>query len=284
MGKRGMCACDADAGRFCPRPAGAGRGQPVSGYGVSRAAWKKRRGRHRAGLLALAGIPCVGCGVLASALCMDKDAAHRLARAAGVEVPPCAVLHAPPRPEVLAACTHGLRYPLFVKPACAGSSFGVTRVETPDALPAAVAEAFRHDGKVLVEQAVPGFEVGCAVLGAGEALTVGEVDEIELAHGFFDYTEKYTLETARIHMPARLSLAERDRVREAAKTVYRALCCTGFARVDLFYTPDGRIVFNEVNTIPGFTEHSRFPGMMRGAGVEFGPLVERLLEQAVADV
>ena len=234
------------------------------------------------GLLALAGIPCVGCGVLASALCMDKDAAHRLARAAGVEVPPCAVLHAPPRPEVLAACTHGLRYPLFVKPACAGSSFGVTRVETPDALPAAVAEAFRHDGKVLVEQAVPGFEVGCAVLGAGEALTVGEVDEIELAHGFFDYTEKYTLETARIHMPARLSLAERDRVREAAKTVYRALCCTGFARVDLFYTPDGRIVFNEVNTIPGFTEHSRFPGMMRGAGVEFGPLVERLLEQAVA--
>ena len=127
-------------------------------------------------------------------------------------------------------------------------------------------------------------EVGCAVLGAGEALTVGEVDEIELAHGFFDYTEKYTLETARIHMPARLSLAERDRVREAAKTVYRALCCTGFARVDLFYTPDGRIVFNEVNTIPGFTEHSRFPGMMRGAGVEFGPLVERLLEQAVADV
>ena len=197
---------------------------------------------------------------------------------------PCAVLHAPPRPEVLAACTHGLRYPLFVKPACAGSSFGVTRVETPDALPAAVAEAFRHDGKVLVEQAVPGFEVGCAVLGAGEALTVGEVDEIELAHGFFDYTEKYTLETARIHMPARLSLAERDRVREAAKTVYRALCCTGFARVDLFYTPDGRIVFNEVNTIPGFTEHSRFPGMMRGAGVEFGPLVERLLEQAVVDV
>ena len=236
------------------------------------------------GLLALAGIPCVGCGVLASALCMDKDAAHRLARAAGVEVPPCAVLHTPPRPEVLEACTHGLQYPLFVKPACAGSSFGVTCVETPDALPAAVAEAFRHDGKVLAEQAVPGFEVGCAVLGAGEALTVGEVDEIELTHGFFDYTEKYTLETARIHMPARLPLAERDRVREAAKTVYRALCCTGFARVDLFYTPDGRIVFNEVNTIPGFTEHSRFPGMMRGAGLAFGPLVERLLEQAVAGV
>ena len=177
-----------------------------------------------------------------------------------------------------------LGYPLFVKPVRAGSSFGVSQAAGPEQLAAAVKTAFAHDREILLEEAVPGFEVGCAVLGAGEALTVGEVDEIELAHGFFDYTEKYTLETARIHMPARLSLAERDRVREAAKTVYRALCCTGFARVDLFYTPDGRIVFNEVNTIPGFTEHSRFPGMMRGAGVEFGPLVERLLEQAVADV
>ena len=247
------------------------------------------------GLLEMMDVPYVGCGVLASAACMDKHYTKVLLAAAGIPVAPgitvdargfdAASRFAADADGLLARVEEaGLAYPLFVKPACAGSSFGVTRVETPDALPAAVAEAFRHDGKVLVEQAVPGFEVGCAVLGAGEALTVGEVDEIELAHGFFDYTEKYTLETARIHMPARLSLAERDRVREAAKTVYRALCCTGFARVDLFYTPDGRIVFNEVNTIPGFTEHSRFPGMMRGAGVEFGPLVERLLEQAVADV
>lgn len=233
------------------------------------------------GLLALAGIPCVGCGVLASAVCMDKDAAHRLAGAAGVETPPCAVLQAPPRPGALEAAVRGLAYPLFVKPANAGSSFGVTRVETPDALPEAVARAFAHDGKVLVEQAVPGFEVGCAILGTGDALTVGEVDEIELARGFFDYTEKYTLETARIHMPARLPKEQRARVRETAQTVYRALGCTGFARVDLFYTPAGRIVFNEVNTIPGFTAHSRFPAMMRGVGLEFDALVARLLEQAV---
>lgn len=239
------------------------------------------------GLLQLAGIPCVGCGVLASAVCMDKDAAHRLAHAAGVEVPPCAVLERSERagadasPETLAARAKGLCFPLFVKPARAGSSLGVTRVEAPEALPAAVAAAFRHDDKVLLEQAVPGFEVGCAILGAGAALTAGEVDEIELARGFFDYNEKYTLETARIHMPARLPNAERARVRTAAKAVYRALGCTGFARVDLFYTPEGRIVFNEVNTIPGFTAHSRFPGMMRGAGVEFGALVARLIEGAV---
>lgn len=278
------------------------------------------------GLLKLAEIPCVGCGVLASAVCMDKDVAHRLAKAAGVEVPPCAVLRAeelcaagalaaaqpgqnaerqnpavPPKQnalrqtaaaqpgqdalrQYLAARTKQLCYPLFVKPARAGSSFGITRVEAADELAAAVAAALMHDDKVLVEQGVPGFEVGCAVLGAGESLTVGEVDEIELARGFFDYTEKYTLETARIHMPARLPAAERERIRAAAKTVYRALECTGFARVDLFYVPgahEGKIVFNEVNTIPGFTGHSRFPSMMRGAGVAFDALVARLIEGQV---
>ena len=232
------------------------------------------------GLLALAGIPCVGCGVLASALCMDKDAAHRLARAAGVEVPPCVVLHAPPRPEVLAACTHGLRYPLFVKPACAGSSFGVTRVETPDALPAAVAEAFRHDGKVLVEQAVPGFEVGCAVLG-NDVLTVGAVDEIELQSGFFDYTEKYTLKTAQIHVPARIRPEQSAQIQETARTVYRALGCRGFARVDLFLDAQGRIVFNEVNTIPGFTAHSRYPSMMKAAGLSLQEILTAVIELAV---
>lgn len=245
------------------------------------------------GILELAGIPCIGCGVLASAVCMDKDIAHRLAQAAGADVPPCVVLDAGEMEalseagaiqEALAARTQSLRYPLFVKPARAGSSFGITRVETPEKLSEAVSAALLHDDKILIEQGVPGFEVGCAILGAGgtgAGLMAGEVDEIELAHGFFDYTEKYTLETARIHMPARLPLAERERIRAAAKTVYRALGCTGFARVDLFYTPEGGIVFNEVNTIPGFTEHSRFPGMMRGAGLAFDALVERLIEGTV---
>ncbi len=235
------------------------------------------------GLLALAQISCVGCGVLPSALCMDKDAAHRLAQAAGVAVPLSVALSQPPSAEQLAGISARVGFPLFVKPARAGSSFGVTRVETPDALPRAVDLALRHDEKLLIEEAVPGFEVGCAIIGANDALTAGEVDEIELARGFFDYTEKYTLQTARIHMPARLPDSERARVREAAKTVYRALCCEGFARVDLFYTPDGRIVFNEVNTIPGFTAHSRFPGMMRGAGVGFNELVARLVEGTVRE-
>ena len=138
-----------------------------------------------------------------------------------------------------------------------------------------------HDSEVIAEEAIEGFEVGCAILeDASGGLLAGRVDEVELAGGFFDYTEKYTLETAKIHMPARISPEDEARILAAAKTVYRALGCSGFARVDLFFTPAGRIVFNEVNTIPGFTAHSRYPSMMRGAGLSFETVLERLLEAA----
>ena len=141
------------------------------------------------GLLELAGIPFAGCGTLSSALCMDKDKAHKLAALAGVEVPRSAAFS---RRSTFAAIQNAaqlLGWPLFVKPVCAGSSFGITRVEQPQQLAAAVEAAFRHDSQVLLEEAVPGFEVGCAVMGNGE-LFVGEVDEIELSGGFFDYEEK----------------------------------------------------------------------------------------------
>lgn len=233
------------------------------------------------GLLELAGVPIVGCGCLASALCMDKHRAHLLAAAAGVEVPQGAVFGPRAPLAEIRQAAQGLGWPVFVKPVRAGSSFGVARVEGPQQLEAAVQNAFLHDDEVLVEQAVPGFEVGCAVLGNAQ-LTVGQVDEIELAPGgaggFFDYEEKYTLKTARIHCPARIPAQGTARVQAAARRVYRALGCQGFARVDLFYTPQGRVVFNEVNTIPGFTAHSRYPTMMQGIGLGFGPLVSRLVE------
>ena len=227
------------------------------------------------GLLELAGIPLVGCGTLASALCMDKDRAHKLVSLAGIAVPKSVVLE-----ENTAAArqtvSDTLAFPVFVKPVRAGSSFGVTRVETRDALDAAVDAAFRYDSAVIVEEAVPGFEVGCAVLGTDE-LTVGRADEIELSGGFFDYEEKYTLKTSRIHMPARVDAETERRIQEAAKTVYRALGCSGFARVDLFLTPSGELVFNEVNTIPGLTAHSRYPNMMKGIGLSFSEMIGRLL-------
>ena len=129
---------------------------------------------------------------------------------------------------------------------------------------------------MIVEEAVPGFEVGCAVLGT-DTLTVGRTDEIELSGGFFDFEEKYTLKTSRIHMPARVDAATERRIQKAAKTIYRALGCSGFARVDLFLTPSGELVFNEVNTIPGLTAHSRFPNMMKGIGLSFPQMIDRLL-------
>ena len=183
------------------------------------------------------------------------------------------------RGEVAGAAAR-LGVPLFVKPVRAGSSFGITRVERPEELLGAVEEAFRHDREVLLEEAVPGFEVGCAVLGS-QALVVGEVDEIELSRGFFNFEEKYTLKTSAIHCPARITPELAQGVKEAAKTVYRALDCRGFARVDFFLTPAGEIVFNEVNTIPGFTSHSRYPTMMQRIGVDFTALVSRVIELGV---
>ena len=168
-----------------------------------------------------------------------------------------------------------LSFPLFVKPLRAGSSFGITKVADESALDSAIALALSHDSKAIVEEAVEGFEVGCAVLGR-EELIVGRVDEIELSEGFFDFTEKYTLKSSRIHMPARIDADTEKRIQEAAKTIYRALGCEGFARVDMFLTPDKEIVFNEVNTIPGFTAHSRYPSMMKGIGLSFAEMLDKL--------
>lgn len=135
---------------------------------------------------------------------------------------------------------------------------GITKISREAELKPALRLALEHDDKVVIEEGIDGFEVGCAVLGTKELL-VGRVDEIELTDGFFDYTEKYTLKTSSIHMPARISREDEKRIQEAAKTIYRTLECSGFARVDMFLNGAGEIVFNEVNTIPGFTAHSRYP-------------------------
>lgn len=233
------------------------------------------------GLFELAGVPVIGCGTLSSALCMDKDRAHQLAALAGIRVPRSHVFHSSDDFSRIAQAAEELGYPVFVKPVRAGSSFGITKVSGPEELPAAMGEAFRHDSAVILEETIPGFEVGCAVMG-NEELTVGLVDEIALSEGFFNYEEKYTLKTSAIHCPARIPPEKAAKIQAAAKTIYRALDCRVFARVDLFLTPDGEIVFNEVNTIPGFTAHSRYPSMMQGIGISFGELVTRLIELGVA--
>lgn len=229
------------------------------------------------GALALAGIPVAGCGVLSSALCMDKELAHRVAAEAGVLTPASVLVKKPYESLQVWKDAERLGYPLFVKPVRAGSSFGITLVRTEEALISALEQAFLHDTMVVMEERIEGREVGCAVIGTRELL-VGEADEIELSEGFFDYTEKYTLKTSQIHVPARVDRETMARIKRTAQTVYRALGCSGFARVDLFLTGDGRLYFNEVNTIPGFTPHSRFPSMMKAAGHSFAEIIDRILE------
>ncbi len=233
------------------------------------------------GLFQLFGIPVVGCGVLASALCMDKARAHRLVQAAGIPVPASLVLR---RGEEDQAADLGgsLGFPLFVKPVKAGSSYGITMVTAPDQLADAVKLALTYDDEVILEERISGFETGCAVLG-NHVLTVGEVDEIELSDGFFDFTEKYTLKTSAIHVPARISAQKAQEIKTAARTIYRTLGCQGFARVDLFVEPAGRVLFNEVNTIPGFTSHSRYPNMMKAAGLPLEEVLTRIIELAVQE-
>ena len=232
------------------------------------------------GLLELAGIPVVGCGTLASALCMDKDRAHKLASLAGVAVPASLVLKLGEDPQAAVDFARQTGYPLFVKPVKAGSSYGISQIHQEEELLPALDLAFQYDNQVILEETIPGFEVGCAVMGHREPV-VGEVDEIELAGGFFDFTEKYNLITSQIHVPARIDPEKAGEIKEAARKIYRALGCRGFARVDMFLTPEGKIVFNEVNTIPGFTAHSRFPSMMAAAGISFEAVLDRVIGEAV---
>ena len=224
------------------------------------------------GLFQLAGIPVIGCGILASALCMDKKTAHQLVEATGILCAKSILIHS--NKEI----PNDLAFPLYVKPVHAGSSIGIQRVTNQTMLYQAVQNAFSIDNEVLLEEEIQGFEVGCAIIG-NEKCIVGRVDEIELSSGFFDYTEKYTLKTSKIHMPARISQSEEKRIQETALKIYHTLKCTGFARVDMFYTPEHKIYFNEINTIPGFTSHSRFPNMMKGIHYTFPQIIQTILEE-----
>jgi D-alanine--(R)-lactate ligase len=233
------------------------------------------------GLLELSGIPYVGCDVPSSVLCMDKSLAYVVAAAAGIATPVHWTVGSGE-----AVDPDRFSYPVFVKPARSGSSFGVSKVSGKEDLPAALETARRFDSKVLVEEAVAGSEVGCAVLGNGQDLVVGEVDRISLSHGFFrihqeDQPESGSDNSAPI-VPADIPAEARSLVQETARSVYRALGCRGLSRVDLFLTEDGTVVLNEVNTLPGLTSYSRYPRMMAAAGLPLGEVIDRIVSLALA--
>jgi len=232
------------------------------------------------GLLELSGIPYIGCDVQSSALCMDKSLAYLVARNAGVATP--TFWSVAPQDKVDA---ERFTYPVFVKPARSGSSFGVSKVTGPQELPDALQAARQYDHTVLVEEAVVGSEVGCAILSERFGLVAGEVDRVALSHGFFKiHQEKEPergSENATFIVPADISAEARLLVQQTAKTLYRALGCRGLARVDLFLLDDGTVVLNEVNTLPGLTSYSRYPRMMAAAGLPLGEVIDRLVAHAL---
>lgn len=244
------------------------------------------------GALETCGIPYVGCGVLASAVGMDKDVAHRLANDAGVRVPGAATLRRNEDgsydADAAAEAVESLGgYPVFVKPARGGSSIGVAKVTREEDLPAALSAAFALDEKVSLEEAIDGIEVGCAMMGPASAPAMGEVDEIVLADGGFFHIHQEAhpgagQENATVRVPAQLPSEVMERVREVGEQVWRALGCEGVARVDLFVTPAGEVVFNEVNTMPGLTAYSRFPAMMAASGHSLDEVLGQLVSSAAA--
>jgi D-alanine---(R)-lactate ligase len=233
------------------------------------------------GLAELAGIPYVGCDIQSSALCMDKSLAYTVVRGAGIATPEFRTVAAGEEAEL-----DGLDYPVFVKPARSGSSFGVSKVRGKDELAAAVETARQFDSKVLIEAAVAGSEVGCALLGNGREVIAGELDRISLSHGFFRIHQESEPESgsdnSEVIVPADIPAESRARVQETAKSVYRALGCRGLSRVDLFLREDGEVVLNEVNTLPGMTSYSRYPRMMEAAGLSRAEVIDRLVAAALA--
>ncbi len=232
------------------------------------------------GFLTILGLPYVGPDVLGSAVCMDKEVAKRLLRDAGLPVVPFRILR-PGQAADYDEIAAELGATLFVKPANAGSSVGVSKVESAEALDEALENAFHYDRKVLVEAAITGREIECAVLGNEEPLA-SVPGEIVVTATFYTYEAKYLdADASRMDVPADLPAEVAERVRALAAQAFTILGCEGMARVDFFVTPDGTLYINEINTIPGFTERSMYPVMMQHTGLAFGPLVDRLIQLAL---
>jgi|ERR1035437_2410039 D-alanine-D-alanine ligase len=237
------------------------------------------------GLLKVAGIPCVGSGVLGSAVGMDKDVMKRLLREAGIPVGRFVSFRAHQRAEIsFQALRDDLDVPFFVKPANLGSSVGIRKVGTERELEAALDLAFSYDRKVIIEANIQGRELECAVLGNDHpcASAVGEVVTNTGHHGFYSYEAKYLDEKgAVLEIPAQLPEDVIRRVQQLALEAYSCLCAEGLARVDFFLRPDGEVLVNEINTLPGFTSMSMYPKLWEVSGKSYSELVGELVELAL---
>ncbi len=235
------------------------------------------------GLCQMTGIPFVGCDMTSSAVCMDKEFTHVICEGAGIKTAPYLTAINSSRLNVKKLYEQALEklsLPMFIKPANNGSSLGISKIRNYDEFEKGIMEAFQFDSKLIIERMIEGFEIGCAVVG-NEELIIGEVDEIDTKNDFFDYVEKYSQHNSKIHCPARISDDLRDEAKQVAERTYRALRCKGMARVDMFVTPEKEIYLNEVNTIPGLTDLSRYPSMLKKIGIEYKDLIVKLVELAM---
>jgi len=237
------------------------------------------------GLMELAGIPCVGCDMISSAMSMDKAVTNTIMDYAGIPQAKWLAItkydYEKDTQEFLDKAVNYLGLPIFVKPACAGSSVGVSKANDMTALKKAMEIAFEHGNKVVLEQTMVGREIECAVLGNDE-LQVATPCEIIPGSEFYDYESKYIDDTTKIDLVARLTPEQVERLKKLAKKTYKALGCGGMSRVDFFVSEDGEQMYlNEVNTIPGFTRISMYPKMFENAGKSYSELVSELIELAI---
>lgn len=235
------------------------------------------------GLCQLAGIPFVGCDMTSSAVCMDKEFTHVICEMAGIKTAPfMAVVNSKALnvKSLYEEAYEKLSLPMFIKPANGGSSLGISKVRNYDEFEKGIMEAFEYDKKAIIEAMIEGFEIGCAVVGNDE-LIIGEVDEIDTKNDFFDYVEKYSQSNSKIHCPARISNDLSKEAKNMAEKIYRSLRCSGMARIDMFLTPNNEIYLNEVNTIPGLTDVSRYPSMLKKIGIEYKDLIVKLVDLAM---
>ncbi len=235
------------------------------------------------GVLDLAEIPYVGCGVLASADCMDKIVTNIIFEHEGIAQAAFTWFYTSDYKKdpdkYIAQTEEKLGYPVFVKPANAGSSVGVSKASDRNELRAAIEKASKEDRRILIEENIIGKEVECAVLGNDEPFA-SVPGQIAPASEFYDYDAKYNNADSKLYIPAQISVELIDKVKSIAKKAYRALDCTGLSRVDFFVTDDGRVLLNEINTLPGFTSISMYPKLMAACDIKGSTLIEKLIDLA----
>lgn len=236
------------------------------------------------GLFTLAEMPFVGCDLISSANCMDKDVTHLILEANGIKTAKWLTLRESQidtLPDFAKKADSELKYPLFVKPANCGSSVGISKVSNIDELKSAIKLAFTHDKKVLVEQGIVGIECECAVMGNDKPFS-SDVGEISAANDFYDYDAKYKNAASETYIPAKnIPENKRKEISEIALSAYKALGCEGLARVDFFYCDNGEIFLNEINTLPGHTSISMYPKLMENYGLTPAEQADRLIALAL---